>query len=406
MINITPTAYPPKKAKLETGVNHLLTLFPLIAGESVDIDPSKVLVGSTKKVSWKCSLCGDVWQAAPKSRTSMFKPSVGCAVCSRKIALEKRGKRKTLFDTFPELANELLNIDDAKHVTQSSHKIVTWVCNRGHEYELSVNKRFYGRGCPFCAFREVMVGFNDLGAVRPDLIKQLVNPQDAGRMANDNEKIDWFHVTDDEIRHEWKASCKDRVYLGCGCTVCVGRSVQVGVNDFKSQFLDSSVYTWSDKNSFSPNEIVLHSHTKIYLDCLNHSSVNNMYAEARYFVTEHTKCQDCKPKFEKFVSKAENEIVEFICSFVDEDLVEQSVRRFKSKGVFEIDILADNKVAIDFNGTYWHQEGVFKPVGYHAAKRKAVESLGFVFIEVEEADWNKNKKAIRQNIAREVLNAK
>lgn len=400
-----PTVYPPTKSKLITGVNDLLTKFPKIASELINDDPATILATTVKNYDWECSLCGNNWSTAPKSRVISAMASVGCPDCSRKQALKDRGVKKTLAVVLPAFAKQLKDSSLAKTLTYSSHTVVTWICDNGHEFDLSVNKRVNGLGCQFCAFRSVLIGFNNLGAVRPDLVKELVNQEDANLMGNSTNKITWFHIADDGVSHEWLASPRDRAYSNYGCLVCDGKVVQIGVNDFKSRFLDSSDLVWGE-NDFEPDTISYGSRKTIQVVCKKHKPFNVMSAFAKDILRGHVSCQDCVPTHEKFRSKGENEIFEYLKKMLPDALVEQSVRRFKSSGVHEIDIFVDNKFAVDFNGTYWHKEGIigvdgFKPHGYHAKKRDDIEALGFVFIEVEEADWKKDPTTIKQQLLKQ-----
>ncbi len=57
-----------------------------------------------------------------------------------------------------------------RDVTLGSHKKVWWTCSLGHEWEASVHSRTQNfRGCPYCTGRNVLPGFNDLAALRPDI---------------------------------------------------------------------------------------------------------------------------------------------------------------------------------------------------------------------------------------------
>ncbi|MDT2009837.1 hypothetical protein FXW78_50050 [Rhodococcus opacus] len=46
-----------------------------------------------------------------------------------------------------------------------------WTCPaHGHEWQASLRDRIrHNHGCPFCAGKRVMLGFNDLSTLRPDL---------------------------------------------------------------------------------------------------------------------------------------------------------------------------------------------------------------------------------------------
>lgn len=35
----------------------------------------------------------------------------------------------------------------------NSHEKVWWICNKGHEWEATINNRKNGRGCPICSRR-------------------------------------------------------------------------------------------------------------------------------------------------------------------------------------------------------------------------------------------------------------
>ena len=53
----------------------------------------------------------------------------------------------------------------------SSNKKVWWICENGHEYEQSIEKKVNGRGCPYCSNKKVLKGYNDLATTNPDLLK-------------------------------------------------------------------------------------------------------------------------------------------------------------------------------------------------------------------------------------------
>lgn len=298
-----PTAYPPSKNKLETGVNDLLTLFPEISKELVNANPFLTLSSSTKNLQWKCSLCGSKWMSSPKSRTTGLTTSIGCPKCSRTLALESRTSSVLLKDRFPELSTQLVDEKLSEMLRQGSHKQVDWKCERGHIYSLSANQRVFGRGCPYCAFRKLWKGFNDLESVRPDLVDEVVNVDDLNRLANDKTIIEWHHNVDG-VEHFWKASVNDRVYYSYGCSVCSGKQIQIGVNDFGT-FLKESGLDWGSRNTFPPTAITKGSSKKVEVVCNKHKQPNVMFIEAKFFSSGEMHCQDCVSRGAHFRSKAE-----------------------------------------------------------------------------------------------------
>lgn len=381
-----PINYPPKKKSLEPGVNDLLTLYPEISTELKSASPSEVMATSVKKQSWECSLCGKTWMTAPKSRVSALDPRPGCPTCKRSSVAGIRKKRPLLATIFPDLSKEVVDSVERSSISMSSHRDILWECQRGHQYEMSPNKRVNGRGCPVCAFRKLDASYNSIGAVRPDLVKDLVNQSDAVTvMANSKEPISWTH-TIDGVDHFWEAAPNSRCYFDYGCLVCDGTQVQVGVNDFGIT-LARLGYIWADDNQFLPSEVSVGSNKKVRLICDKHEGGFPMECHAKNFTSGNRQCQDCIPTADRFRSKPEIRLFEAIRDALPGHNVESNVRRYHSDGVRELDILVDGRVAVDFNGTHWHQEGVFKPVGYHARKRASVAAIGIAYLEVEEADY-------------------
>jgi len=53
--------------------------------------------------------------------------------------------------------------------TLGSGKKVWWKCSRGHEWIADVNSRKKGNGCPVCAGKRVLIGYNDLASTHPQI---------------------------------------------------------------------------------------------------------------------------------------------------------------------------------------------------------------------------------------------
>ena len=78
--------------------------------------------------------------------------------------------------TMPELLNEwnyeknngLTPVD----VMSSSGKKVWWICDKGHEWEATIDKRNRGTNCPYCSGNKVLNGYNDLKKANPSLVKE------------------------------------------------------------------------------------------------------------------------------------------------------------------------------------------------------------------------------------------
>ena len=112
------------------------------------------------------------------------------------------------------------------------------------------------------------------------------------------------------------------------------------------------------------------------------------------------RCYNCYPR--KIVSYGELEIIDFIKS-LDINLIIESSNRSLPSGK-ELDIyLPTLKVAIEFNGLFWHSEiGGGKSKNYHLDKTKECEKLGIKLIHVFEDEWT-NKQEIVKNRLKHIL---
>ena len=95
------------------------------------------------------------------------------------------------------------------------------------------------------------------------------------------------------------------------------------------------------------------------------------------------------------VSKEEKELVSFIHSIYDKQIIENDRSILNGK---ELDIyLPDKKIAIEFNGLYWHNE-LHKDKNYHIDKYNQCLKKGIQLIQIWEDDWNNKNEIGTQNI--------
>lgn len=117
-------------------------------------------------------------------------------------------------------------------VSASTHKKMWWKDSYGHEWAQPVYSRtVQKRGCPICANRVVLPGFNDLATTYPTLASEwdtekngTLTPQQVS--AGSGIKV-WWRC---KKGHSWKAVIASRAG-GCSCPVCANRIILPGFND-------------------------------------------------------------------------------------------------------------------------------------------------------------------------------
>jgi hypothetical protein len=201
------------------GHNDLATTHHELASQADGWDPTTLSAGSDAKVGWICEF-GHSWQAVVSSRSGNAR---GCPVCAGVAVLKGFNDLAT---THPELAAQADGWDPTTLIA-GSHKKVGWKCKHGHNWNAAVGNRAIGLGCPVCAGKAVLKGFNDLATTHPELAAQAdgwdPTTLTAGSSTN---KVQWLCAHG----HNWKSLIRDRS-RGIGCPYCSGLHVLLGETD-------------------------------------------------------------------------------------------------------------------------------------------------------------------------------
>lgn len=154
------------------GVNDIVTVCPEKIADWDDagnegLCPSDYSRCSERKVWWRCRN-GHSYLQAVKDHVA----GKGCPYCHGKAVLA--GFNDLYAADVPFLPewdygkNQLLPTQLRIH----SNKKVWWKCRSGHSWEASINNRSKGTGCPYCAGRKALRGYNDLKTVWPLIAEQ------------------------------------------------------------------------------------------------------------------------------------------------------------------------------------------------------------------------------------------
>jgi len=209
--------------------NSLAAEYPVIvkdwdAAKNKPLTPNQVISGTKRKVWWLCPK-GHSWCAAVFSRTVL---GTGCPVCTGRQALAGENDLATLY---PDVAAQWDGMKNGalhpSNVTAGSNRRVWWRCEKGHSYRAVIAQRVQrGDGCPYCANRKVLPGFNDLATVQPLVAKQwhetLNGALTPEMVTAGSHKKAWWQCS---YGHVWKAAIYSRAGVQqCGCPVCAGKT--------------------------------------------------------------------------------------------------------------------------------------------------------------------------------------
>jgi uncharacterized Zn-finger protein len=220
----------------------LSDLYPEFAAEADGWDPTTVSYGSEKKLPWKCAF-GHQWIASPNKRTSN---NSKCPYCS---GLLIRPGFDDLVTTNPELAAEADGWDPTT-LRPGSEKKVGWKCKLGHCWSASVVSRAKKKqsGCPYCANRVLLSGFNDVATTNPELAAEADGWDPSEVITGGRAKKDWKC----SAGHTWAATISNRTHSKTGCPVCTNQRVSVGDNDFATRFPELA----AEADGWDPSTVV------------------------------------------------------------------------------------------------------------------------------------------------------
>ncbi len=143
-----------------------------------EITPYTYTIGSHKKVSWKCSVCGNCYLKEIRLRVKGH----GCSECSKK-AIGEKNRINALKNGENSLANKrpdlLKDWDYEKNTEVTPYDIsvgsdikVFWKCHKcGYQWDTKAYVRgcSSNHGCGACSNRVLWEGHNDLKAKHPDI---------------------------------------------------------------------------------------------------------------------------------------------------------------------------------------------------------------------------------------------
>lgn len=120
------------------------------------------------------------------------------------------------------------------------------------------------------------------------------------------------------------------------------------------------------------------------------SNYQNLYNR---FITNTTLCTECNPV--NSLSDGEIQLQNFI---KDNYIGNVILNDRKIIAPYELDIyIPELKIAIEFNGLYWHSE-VYKDKKYHLNKTEKCEKLGIQLIHIYQDDWEFKKDIVKSII--------
>lgn len=108
-----------------------------------------------------------------------------------------------------------------ENVRLGSEQKIHWICDKGHRYFSRASHRVNGVGCPVCANKIILPGYNDLQSLNPELANEwhpsLNNALSPDQVSISSNKKVWWQCP--SCNNVWQASINSRS-SGRGCPAC------------------------------------------------------------------------------------------------------------------------------------------------------------------------------------------
>ena len=266
---------------------------------------------------------------------------------------------------------------DPKQISLGSDKKVWWRCPNQHSYDSKIANRINGTGCPYCAGKKVLVGYNDLQTWcvqndRLDLIDEFDTTKNVFSMQDitpGSGKEVWWKCPNG---HSYKTSLHHRIKMNTGCGVCSHKVFLQGHNDLKTTHPEIAQEFDISKNGITPDQVMAGSNNKKYwfLCPRGHS-----YSATLLNRTKGRNCPICAK--EMHISFPEKAIVYYL-EKAGIDVVESYHASFLDKREFDI-FIPSLCIAIEYDGRAWH-----KNIGRDVEKDELCKNNGIKLIRIRE----------------------
>ena len=181
-------------------------------------------------------------------------------------------KARSLLVVCPDIASEWHPTKNGSllpsMVAPNSNKKAWWLGKCGHEWQAIISSRVLGTGCPFCAGRAVLSGYNDLLTNNPVLAAEWHPTKNGELLPNmftpSSHKMVWWLG---KCGHEWEDTIAHRS-SGRSCPFCSNHKLLEGFNDLKTKNPEMAAEWHPTKNgTLLPTMVSAYSRKRVWWRC-------------------------------------------------------------------------------------------------------------------------------------------
>lgn len=252
-------------------------MLPFWDFENNEIPVEKAFPKSISPAHWVDPVCGHKWVQRIGALTTMFERmdkglrSSVCPACEGNVLIPGKNDLGT---THPELATwwSEVNALPITEASKGSAKIVSWNCDKGHEWKSKVKDQVTrGKWCKKCdqkSIAKIPKRQSLLKDSNPDLYSQIVSV--VGDKASPETLstgssllVEWICPK----KHIYEAKVSNRTSLGRNCPYCAGRYAIVGENDIATTNPEVMRYWDYEMNTLKPENVKKSTNKVLHWKC-------------------------------------------------------------------------------------------------------------------------------------------
>lgn len=373
------------------GFNDVATTHPEAAKFLADQSLiTKYAAKSNASLKMRCQTDPSHLWTAPLARISTG--TGGCPYCSGRRAIPGKTDLAT---THPKLALELADQSLATTLKAGTPTNVDWVCTRdsSHIYPASPYTRTKTlAGCTYCSGRRVIVGQTDIATTHPQIAATLQDPSLGQKYSQGSDaNVTWTCPV--HPLHIWNTTIHNRINKS-SCPFCSNRKIISGSNDLATTHPDLTEKLVDPNNA---TVVSFGTSQKLTWKCEFDPEHTWESPPGRLLGPKPAGCTQC---YKEKRSAPENELFAILTKLLPPSSQIITSDRTTLSNNTELDIIIpDKKIAIEFNGMYWHSEAILKSKNYHAEKSKLAKQAGYQLIHIWEDNWTDNKDIVIRSLA-------
>lgn len=295
-----------RKYRAMESANNLVASFPQIKDwwdyeQNEPHLPEEYTLFSPERMHFKCPVCNtktyrrilDAFAVDGDGIPVLFK----CPYCSGAKPIPGVNSLAALY---PKLAAECISTDNTERISPLANSRMEWRCSDcGGEWFDIVANRVNGAGCPYCEYRKVLPGYNDLATTNPELASEwsLNNEQGPETVLKRHRRPAlWICPT---CLGEYSYIIADREVGDGSCPYCNERKPLPGYNTLKVKYPDLVEKEWAmSENVFigmDPDNILATNTSPAWWQCPKCNHFYTMSAKDRTMKLRrgHNPCAYC-----------------------------------------------------------------------------------------------------------------